>query len=112
MRVISLIAVYKHLSRLFPELKMTRDGYGGNASKWFARYQVNQDVIHLKKSFHSFRHTFVAELVEAKVHYKDIAGLVGHYDDHITTRRYGTGNLPIGVLKEAIQKLPPHSDDI
>jgi hypothetical protein len=38
--------------------------------------------------------------------------LAGHYDADITTNQYGTGEIPITILDEAIQKLPPHSDDI
>jgi integrase len=102
----------KGKDRLFTDLKMTRDGYGGNASKWFSRHIKKQGVIHRKKSFHSLRHTFVEELKMARVHYKDIAGLVGHYDADITTNRYGSGEIPIAILDEAIQKLPSHSDDI
>jgi integrase len=100
------------LDRLFPELKKTCDGYGGNASKWFGRHLIKQAVIHNKKSFHSFRHTFTELLKKAKVDTKEIAGLVGHYDADITTNRYGSGELPITILDEAIQKLPPHRDDI
>ena len=102
----------KGRNRLFTDLNMTRDGYGGNASKWFSRYIKKQGVIHRKKSFHSFRHTLVKELKIARVNPKEIAGLVGHYDADITTNRYGNGEMPITILDEAIQKSPPHRDDI
>jgi integrase len=99
-------------NRLFTDLKMTRDGYGGNASKWFSRHLKKQGVIHRKKSFHSFRHTLVEELKIARVNPNEIAGLVGHYDAAITTNRYGSGEIPITILDDAIQLLPPHRGDI
>jgi integrase len=53
----------KGTERLFPELKLSRDGYAQQFSKWFNRtYRKNTNVGMEKdesKNFHSFRHTFI-----------------------------------------------------
>lgn len=66
--------------KIFPELALLRDGFGGRVSKWFARFKER----HLscndmgKKTFHSFRHTFINRLKNSGVDDRFITELIGH----------------------------------
>ena len=87
--------------RVFPELPYTEhSGYGGAASKWFARFRKS---LGLNESFHSLRHTFASQLLGCSVERKVISALLGH-SDSTETGRY-TGGYPVGVLLDAVNKL-------
>jgi integrase len=86
-------------SRVFPELKRRRDGYGHTASKWFARYRVRCGIGGRGKVFHSFRHTVADRLKQADVPGEKIAELVGHENSSITTGRYGKRYRPAALLE-------------
>jgi integrase len=90
--------------RLFPELKVGRDGYGQAASKWFARFREKCGVIDDGKVFHSFRHTFINQLKQSDISKEKIAVLVGHEDESETFGRYGK-NFNIKILTEAIEAI-------
>ena len=94
--------------RLFHELPSARDGYAKNASRWFGNFKTDAGITDSKKSFHSFRHSFVEYLKSAKVDTHLISALMGHADNTITTGRYGSGEWDLNQLFEAINKLPPH----
>jgi integrase len=94
--------------RLFPELPPARDGYAKNASRWFSSFKTGAGITHPKKTFHSFRHSFVDYLKAAKVDTHLISALLGHADNSITTGRYGSGEWDLDQLVDAISKLPPH----
>ena len=95
-------------TRLFPELKKGRDGYGQTASKWFGRYRKRCGITEDGKVFHSFRHTFIDGLKQAGVPKEHIAALVGHEDDSETFGRYGKDFQP-EILLNALSKL--HTDN-
>lgn len=84
--------------RLFPELKLGRDGYGKAASKWFATYSARCGVDAPGKVFHSFRHTFIDRLKQADVPKEKIAALVGHEDESVTFGRYGKDYSPSSLI--------------
>jgi integrase len=90
-------------NRIFPELKLTRDGYGSSVSKWFGRFKSK---IGFKKGhdFHSFRHTFTNELKQQSVSQVIVASIIGHSQGGITFDRYGK-DLDIPILKNAIEML-------
>ena len=94
----------KGKTRLFPELKPGRDGYGALVSKWFARYRKRCGITQSGKVFHSFRHTFVDRLKQAGAAKELIASLVGHEDSSETFGRYGKDYEP-AVLFEVVCKL-------
>lgn len=81
-------------TRLFPELKLHRDGYGQTVSKWFQRYRRQCGISDDGKVFHSFRHTVIDRLKQADVPKEKIAALVGHEDDSVTFGRYGKDFSP------------------
>lgn len=92
--------------RIFPELSLLRDGYAKNASRWFSQYRNRLGITDTRKSFHSFRHTFVENLKQTQVDPWIIAAMMGHADNSITTGRYGSGAWDIKLLAKAIQQLP------
>lgn len=91
-------------NRLFPELKMTRDGYGSAPSKWFGRFKSRLGFAK-KHDFHSFRHTAATELKNAMVAPEVAASILGHLLNNITYDRYGKG-YELKVLKNAVDKIP------
>lgn len=74
-------------------------------SKLLARKLRAAGIIDPKKTgAHSFRHTVAKKLKNAAVPEYQIADLIGHEDDSMTTGRYGKAtNVP--RLKEAIEML-------
>ena len=93
--------------RLFPELKLDGGKYSREASKWFSRIKpsllVGSDS---KKCFHSFRHSFVDNLVNVAGLGADpsIKMLLGHQNTDITTGLYGSG-CDVSKLNKTIQCL-------
>jgi integrase len=58
-----------------------------------------------KKSFHSFRHTFIDELIKAGVNDKAVSDMVGHeVSKSVTLNRYAKPYSP-SALKPEIEKL-------
>lgn len=91
-------------TRLFPELKLQRDGYGQTVSKWFQRYRRQCGIGNDGKVFHSFRHTVIDRLKQADVPKEKIAALVGHEDDSVTFGRYGKDFSP-AIMREIVATL-------
>jgi integrase len=85
-------------ARLFPELRAdNKNKLTGNWSKWFGRYlrQV-AGVSDSRKSFDSFRHSFLEACAEAQLDPSLIDALTGHATP---------GQWSLHTLSEAIQKL-------
>ena len=91
-------------TRLFPELKDRRDGYGQTVSKWFRRYRQRCGVTEPRKVFHSFRHTVINRLKQVGFQREHIAQLVGHENDDVTMGRYGKA-FDVETMKTAIDAL-------
>lgn len=91
-------------TRLFPELKLQRDGYGQTVSKWFQRYRRQCGIRDDGKVFHSFRHTVIDRLKQADVPKEKIAALVGHEDDSVTFGRYGK-DYSLAAMSEVVAAL-------
>ncbi len=91
--------------RVFPELKLGATGYySDQASKDFSRYIDAIGAKTGKTSFHSFRHNFkdACRHVGVQPDINDI--LLGHALPGMAGR-YGDGNVPLSVLREAICKV-------
>lgn len=110
---LGLIDAYiKHLTekgetRLWPSLERGRDGYGHYSSKWHARFLKNQIVLSdpEKKSFHSYRHTFIDRLQKKEVEERHVAALAGHeVGQSESYSRYGKG-FSVKALQSVIEKL-------
>ncbi|CAH1195921.1 Phage_integrase domain-containing protein [Vibrio harveyi] len=87
--------------RVFPELKLERDGYGTAASKWYGRFKSK---LGFSKGldFHSFRHTFANDLKQELTPQLITAQLLGHNNQSVTYDRYGK-DLNIKILKESLE---------
>ena len=73
-------------TRLFPELRQSRDGYGQTVSKWFGRYKKRLGFGE-GQNFHSFRHTFITNLKHKQVDPNIIHELDGHTIENETMGR-------------------------
>lgn len=98
-------------NRLFPDLVATRDKLGHAPSKWFSRYKKKHGITDPRKTFHSFRHTFIDDLRDAGVQDSLIKRLVGHEDTSATFGIYGS-RLPLKAMLDAINKLPLPAEGI
>lgn len=94
----------KGAKRLFPELRLRRDGYGQTVSKWFKRFKERCGIDD-GKNFHSFRHTFITNLKHKQVNPDIIKELAGHSIEGETMGRYGKRYTPEILLREAIEKV-------
>ncbi|KQB10589.1 site-specific integrase [Vibrio metoecus] len=99
---IDYVKSVKH-SRIFPELKNSRDGFGSGASKWFGRLKLKLGF-GKGYDFHSFRHTFATELKNADISSVIAGELLGHAQQNITYDRYGK-TIHLEKLKLVIDKL-------
>lgn len=90
--------------RLFPELEAVRGKLGHAPSKWFGRYKAKLGVTDPRKTFHSFRHTFIDDLRDAGVQDSLIKRMVGHEDSSVTFGIYGS-RTPIKAMFEALRHI-------
>ena len=90
--------------RLFPELEAVRGKLGHSASKWFGRYKSKLGITDPRKTFHSFRHTFIDDLRDAGVQDSLIKRMVGHEDSSVTFGIYGS-RTPIKAMAEALRHI-------
>jgi len=83
--------------RLFSDLKFKRDGYGQSFSRWFNETYRNARHCNVgqspdeRKNFHSFRHSFITQLINNhNVPQHKLAHIVGHRpnDGSETIQRY------------------------
>ena len=95
--------------RLFPELAPTRDKLGHAPSKWFSRYRHKLGITDPKKTFHSFRHSFIDDMRELGVQDSLVKRMVGHTDASTTFGIYGS-RTPIKAMSVAIKGLPGIQD--
>ncbi|MFI8609021.1 tyrosine-type recombinase/integrase [Pseudomonas sp. NPDC077649] len=91
--------------RLFPDLEATRDKLGHAPSKWFSRYKTKLGIDDPRKTFHSFRHTFIDDLREAGVQDSLIKRMAGHEDNTVTFGVYGS-RLQLTAMSQAMRGLP------
>ncbi|WCE28781.1 site-specific integrase [Vibrio sp. SCSIO 43137] len=92
--------------RLFSELKLNRDGYQKEASRWFQRLRNTAlpDAKEDGKTFHSFRHTVADCLKQQGISKSFTAAILGHSEENETYGRYGKDYLTT-TLKPVIEKL-------
>ncbi len=65
---LAFVAKAKPKGRLFPDIEPGADGYFSyNFSKWWGRYSRHVGFWEVKTTFHSFRHTFIDGMRNAKV---------------------------------------------
>ena len=73
-------------------------------SKWFGRFKTAVGIVSRKRTFHSFRHTFLNALKQLGVEEAIIKELAGHANGSITSGRYGK-RYGVQVGLEAIERI-------
>lgn len=86
---------------VFQGLKAVRGKYGHAPSKWFGRYKLKHGITDPRKTFHSFRHSFIDDLREQGTQDSLIKRLVGHEDKSVTFGVYGS-RAPLRMMLEAV----------
>lgn len=91
---------------IFPELTLQNDRYGHAPSKWFGRVKSEVLLNSDKKSFHSFRHTFIDYMFNRlKLAGNPIVkAIVGHSDNEVTSGVYGS-SFEVQDLDRIIQRI-------
>ncbi|MDB6146423.1 MAG: hypothetical protein JWO45_87 [Spartobacteria bacterium] len=98
------VAKAKPSGRLFPDIEQGADGYfSHNFSKWWGRYSRQVGFKTDKTTFHSFRHSMVDGLRNAKVSVAAGRAIIGHADNSVHAS-YGSGPS-LALLKEEIDKV-------
>jgi len=95
-------------SMLFPGLKgkSSKPGkLGPRLGDAFNRLRTRLGIVRDRVAFHSFRHTVGDRLRKAGVQESDIAAVLGHEDQRITSRVYGHDGPGLHRLQEIIEKL-------
>ena len=90
--------------RCFPELVVSRDGYGKNASRWFNERLMKKYFPELNCVFHSFRHTVADLMMKSDVDQGIAKAILGHADNSETFGRYAKGYCN-SQLKRAIDAI-------
>jgi integrase len=105
---IEFINTFKtHKARqIFPDLTMRNQRYSHTPSKWFGRVKSQLLADSEKKSFHSFRHTFIDYMFNSlKLQGNPLVKvLIGHTDREVTSGVYGS-SFEISDLNEIIQQI-------
>ncbi len=93
--------------RFFHDFKKSKDGYGRKLGRWFNDYLKPIGVyIRIKKTFHSFRHTFTTNLYHNGIREADSKFLDGHSQDGVTFDTY----LKRGEMNRLHKALVKHLD--
>lgn len=90
-------------TRLFPELKHHRDGYGKQATKWYTSLRRKLGIYRKGLDFHSFRHTLSHQLYAKGTPLEVVGEILGH-DDGRVTKRYAK-RLNSSSQLEHLQKI-------
>lgn len=93
-------------SLIFPEFTLRNERYSHTSSKWFGHVKQRLLTDSSKKTFHSFRHTFIDYLFnKLKLQGNPLVkALVGHADREITSGVYGS-SFDVDDLDKIIQQL-------
>jgi integrase len=105
----------KNHSRLFPELKKGKNGFGDAISKWFNRTLLRNVGVDKEEEgkngvgidFHSLRKTFIDTLNNEGAQLHHIKLIVGHSNhDDVTLRHYTMTPVSLGVLRDLVNQIP------
>lgn len=93
-------------TRLFEELKHTKDGYGKAVSNWFSRIRKSLNMVNLKPKldFHSFRGTVATALQRNDIPEYRVSAILGHEADTESFARYGDG-FAMSTVKSDIDSI-------
>lgn len=93
-------------SMVFPDLKLLNERYSHTPSRWFSNIKNRVLSESDRKSFHSFRHTFVDYLFnKLKLQGNPLVkALLGHSDSEITSGIYGS-SFSVEDLNRIVQSI-------
>jgi integrase len=97
----------RRTTRLFPTLGEYRGRYTKNWSRWWGRWLTKLGLTDPALTFHSFRHTFVAELRRLKCNSSIMKELLGHAQTDVTSE-YGRTDRhlhELGDLNDEIMRI-------
>jgi len=92
-------------SPLFPGLKGRQSKLGSNLGHMFRWWRKNLGIVRPGVNFHSFRHTVGDRLRRAGVQESDIAAVLGHEDERITSKVYGHNGPGLQRLQKVVERL-------
>ncbi len=96
----------KNSTKLFPDLKFTKNGFGDAISKWFGRYRQKLGFAKDGPDFHSFRHTVADSLKQLRVDQTIIEDILGHSgNNRSATATTYTNRFEQSILKIELNKL-------
>lgn len=107
--------------QLFPELsRKRRDGPAHAASNWFARVREKIGITDKEAVFHSFRHLFITNILNAGITPHMVAPIVGHEAELITGQVYWhkrdakmrQPTVEAFTIDEDIRQLFPRIEDV
>ena len=102
-------------ARLFHSLKPVQGKAGHQVSNWFTRFRdrigITADVKGRRKSFHSFRDTFITHLKHRGTNETALKETVGHSVQDITMGRYGD-KYPVQVIFDDVVSKLDYSVDL
>ena len=93
--------------RKFPEMKRVKGRYSHGFSQWFRKFKIRcgLDPTPRKKTFHSFRHTVVDNLMQKEIPERVVAMLFGHSIPGQTGGRYAKLFKPEKLLDRTVSQL-------
>jgi integrase len=92
-------------SPLFPGLKSRQSKLGSKIGDMFRLWRKRRGIVRPGLNFHSFRHSVGDRLRRAGVQESDIAALLGHEDERITSKVYGHNGPGLQRLQKVIERL-------
>jgi len=92
-------------SSLFPGLKGRQSKLGSKIGDMFRWWRKRLGIVRPGVNFHSFRHTVGDRLRKAGVQESDIAALLGHEDERITSKVYGHNGPGLQRLQKVVERL-------
>lgn len=94
---------------VFPYLVEGKNGYSKNCGRRFAQYLDTLGITDERKTFHSFRSTFITRLSEQNANPAMLMAIVGHYEQHkvdLSSPHFQNyqGKKLLTALKETVQR--------
>lgn len=90
---------------VFDGLKLMKNGYGEQVSKWFNRTLLPKVIADRDGlAFHSFRHTISNQLKQYGLEVAYAQAIMGHSSGTITYDRYGK-EVEVDILKEKLTQI-------
>jgi len=93
--------------RIFPKMKRVDNRYSHGFCQWFRKFKIRcgVDPTPRKKTFHSFRHTVIDNLMQKEIPERVVSMLVGHAIPGQTSGRYAKPFKPKRLMERTVLQL-------